>query len=182
MKDIEEMTEKEFKSFMLKREGHRKNFKVTNSWGVYDAYKAIRKNKWYNIGRPLKEHEFYSIIRKVNNYLAESLYGGNIVIFPHRMGSLRVYRKKSAAKIIDGKLRITNPINWDATLSLWFRDKEAMKNKTLVRYMNKCFYFIIYSKKNAVYKNIGFYSMQINRFLLKELSDRINKGQINTLW
>jgi hypothetical protein len=41
-------------------------YKVNNSLGVYDAYKWIRKNKWFNIGRPLKEHEFYSIIRKVN--------------------------------------------------------------------------------------------------------------------
>jgi hypothetical protein len=45
--------------------------KVTNSIGVYDSYKWIRKNKWYNIPRPLKEGEFYKIVRSINLYLAE---------------------------------------------------------------------------------------------------------------
>ena len=47
-----------------------RNYKITNSIGVYDLYKLIRKNHWYDIGRPLKEHEFYAIIRKVNSLLA----------------------------------------------------------------------------------------------------------------
>ena len=60
--------------------------KINNSLGVYDIYKLIRKNKWLNIGRPLTEHEFYSIIRTVNNYLASSFIEGYTIKFPHRMG------------------------------------------------------------------------------------------------
>ena len=56
--------------------------KITGSLGVYDAYRWIRKNKWLNIGRPLKTEEFYDIIREVNKYLAEELIKGNDVIFP----------------------------------------------------------------------------------------------------
>ena len=36
--------------------------KIRNSIGIYDIYKMLRKNKWLNIGRPLTEHEFYTII------------------------------------------------------------------------------------------------------------------------
>ena len=46
---------------ILKVTGHREHI-INKSWGVYDAYKWIRKNKWFDIGRPLKEDEFYNDI------------------------------------------------------------------------------------------------------------------------
>jgi hypothetical protein len=45
----------DFRSRVLKLNEHRVH-KVNNSVGVYDIYKAIRKNKWYSIGRPITEH------------------------------------------------------------------------------------------------------------------------------
>lgn len=56
----------EFRRKVLKVDGPRKH-KINNSIGVYDLYKHIRKNKWFNIGKPVSEHDFYSIIRTVNN-------------------------------------------------------------------------------------------------------------------
>ena len=73
------MTYEEFKSRIQHLSSPRKH-KVTNSIGVYSAYKFIRKNKWLNIGRPLTEHEFYSIIRKINDYFADSLLHGEDII------------------------------------------------------------------------------------------------------
>ena len=32
-----------------------------------DAYKWIRKNKWLDIGSPVSEHDFYKIIRGIND-------------------------------------------------------------------------------------------------------------------
>ena len=102
--------------------------KVTNSLGSYDAYKYIRKNKWFDIGRPLTEHEFYQIIRRVNNYLAEELVNGNDIIFPNRMGKLEL-RKRNSLPVIDknGSLKVTYAIDWDSTLKLWYDDEEAFK-------------------------------------------------------
>ena len=82
-----------------------RNVKVTNSWGVYDAYKAIRKHQWYDIGRPLKEHEFYSIIRGINDLLAEDIANGKDVTFPSRMGGLELRKIQSDISIVDGKLK-----------------------------------------------------------------------------
>ena len=98
---------KDFKSAIQGLQNTRTH-KVTNSLGSYDAYKYIRKNKWFNIGRPLTEHEFYQIIRRINNYLAEELINGNDVIFPNRMGKLEL-RKRNSLPIIDknGKLVVT---------------------------------------------------------------------------
>ena len=55
----------QFKNSIKKNKESRLH-KITNSFGVYDSYKWIRKNKWLNIGRPVTEHEFYSIIRTMN--------------------------------------------------------------------------------------------------------------------
>jgi hypothetical protein len=71
----------EFRRKILKVNGPRKH-KLSNSFGVYSAYKYIRKNKWFNIGKPVSEHDFYSIIRTVNNYLAELLSMGYDIKLP----------------------------------------------------------------------------------------------------
>ena len=45
--------------------------KARHSIGVYDAFKWVRKNGWFDIGRSLTEHDFYYIVRHMNNYLAD---------------------------------------------------------------------------------------------------------------
>ena len=87
------MTYEEFKASQQKIHDARKH-KVTGSLGVYNAYKWIRKNKWLDLDRPVTEKEFYSIIRRVNNYLAEELSKGNDVTLPHRMGRLELKKHK----------------------------------------------------------------------------------------
>ena len=156
--------------------------KIRNSWGVYDAYKLIRKNKWYDIGRPVTEHEFYSIVRNVNNLLAEEIANGGTVTFPSRMGKLELRKFQKGVSLVDGKLKITYPINWEDTLKLWFEDEEAKKNKTLVR--NECdfVYHVRYDKYDATYENKSFYQFTLNRFIKIKLKDKILKGEIDTLW
>ena len=83
------MTEIEFKK-NIKRVTSKRLHKVRNSIGVYDIYKHIRKNKWYNIPRPLKEGEFYKIIRSVNQYLGKALSEGREIKLPHRLGKIEL--------------------------------------------------------------------------------------------
>lgn len=71
----------EFRKKVLKLNQTRK-YKIKNSLGVYDAYKWIRKNKWLNIGEPVTEHQFYYIVRNINNCLAENLLLGEDIVFP----------------------------------------------------------------------------------------------------
>lgn len=158
-----------------------KRAKIRNSWGVYDAYKAIRKNGWYSIGKPVKEHEFYSIIRKINKLAAEEISKGNEFVFPARMGKLEVRKSKRGVSIVDGRLRITYPIDWRSTLELWFQDSEAKKNKTLLRNENDV-YQVKYNKYNANYNNKEFYQFALNRQIKKDLKNNILKGEVNVLW
>lgn len=78
-------TEQEIVNFLnsVKKVKDSRNHKVSNSLGVYDAYKFLRKRKWFDVGINLTEHQFYSIIRKVNNYLAESFLKGYDIKLPN---------------------------------------------------------------------------------------------------
>ena len=69
----------------------------------------IRKNHWYNIGRPVTEKEFYAIIRGVNNLLANEIALGHNVIFPERMGRLELRKHPCKATIKNGKLKVNFP-------------------------------------------------------------------------
>ena len=170
---------KDFKSAIQGLQNTRTH-KVTNSLGSYDAYKYIRKNKWFNIGRPLTEHEFYQIIRRINNYLAEELINGNDVIFPNRMGKLEL-RKRNALPIIDknGNLKVTYAIDWDSTLKLWYEDEEAFNNKTLVRLPERNIFRIKYNKNTANYNNKSFMEFQVNINIKVRLKQKIKNSEID---
>lgn len=175
------MEYKEFRNKLLKTEAPKKA-KINNSWGVYDAYKAIRKHQWYDIGRPLKEHEFYAIIRGINDLFAEEIANGKEMVFPGRMGKLELRKVQRGVSIVDGKLRNTYPINWDETIRLWYEDEEARKNKTLLRNESDYMYFVKYNKFGTIYENQSFYEFTLNRFIKKALKKNIEKGKIDTLW
>ena len=170
---------KDFKSVIQGLQNTRTH-KVTNSLGSYDAYKYIRKNKWFNIGRPLTEHEFYQIIRRINNYLAEELINGNDVIFPNRMGKLEL-RKRNSLPVIDknGNLKVTYAIDWDNTLKLWYEDEEAFNNKTLVRLPERNIFRIKYNKNIANYNNKSFMEFQVNRNIKVRLKQKIKNNEID---
>ena len=154
--------------------------KITNSLGVYDAYKFIRKNKWLSIPRGLTEHEFYQIIRRVNNYLAEELVNGNDIAFPSRMGKLEL-RKRNSLPVIDknGSLKVTYAIDWDSTLKLWYDDEEAFNNKTLVKLPERSIFRVKYNKDTANYKNKSFMEFQINRDIKTRLKQKIKNNEID---
>lgn len=171
----------EFKSAVLKRYTRKKGV-VSNCFGVYDAYKAIRRNGWYNIGRPLKEREFYAIIRGINNILAEKLKRGETVKLPYRMGKIELRKHERGVSFKDGKLKVTYPINWNKTLELWYNDEEAHRSRTLVRTENPICYKTTYDKYAANYENQSFYLFKLNKFIHDDLRENLKKGTIDTLW
>lgn len=150
--------------------------KITGSLGNYDAYKYIRKNHWFNIGRPLKEGEFYRIIRNINNLLAQELAIGKEINLPHRMGTLEIRKRPTRVAIVDGKLVTNLPINWDATLKLWCEDEESFNNKTLVRQETEDIFKVYYNKNKANYNNKSFYDFRPHRELKRKLSKTAREG------
>lgn len=168
----------EFRRKVLKV-NHSRNHKVKNSIGVYDIYKHIRKNKWYDIGQPITEHQFYTIIRQVNNVLADNLLKGNDIVFPNKMGRLEVRKFEPIIRFDDNKLTVRLPVDWDRTLKLWLEDEEAYKERTLVKMEEKEIFKVCYNKTRADFQNKGFYQLQINRDLKIALKKKIKLGNFD---
>ena len=168
----------EFRRKVLKVDGPRKH-KVRNSWGIYDAYKYTRKNKWFDIGQPVTEHQFYSIIRKINNYLADLLLQGHDIELPCRMGTIEVRKYDASISIKDGKVRSNLPIDWDRTLKLWSEDEEAYKERTLIKMEEKEIFKVYYNRIKADYKNKSLYEFAVNRDLKRRLKQRIKSGNFD---
>ena len=168
----------EFRKKVLKVE-HSRNHKVKNSIGVYDVYKHIRKNKWYDIGQPITEHQFYTIIREINNVLADNLLKGNDIVFPSKMGRLEVRKFEPIIRFDNNKLTVRLPIDWDGTLKLWSEDEEAYKERTLVKMEEKEIFKVCYNKTRADFPNKGFYQLQINRDLKIALKKKIKLGNFD---
>lgn len=161
--------------------GYRK-FKVSGSWGIYDAYKLIRKHKWFDIGRPLKEKEFYDIVRQVNNRIADEIAKGTTIIFPCKMGKLELRKDQRGVYFHDGKMRVTYPVDWQATLKLWFEDEEAREQKLLIRRNSKNVYKVHFNKYDATFNNKMFYDFTLNRFIKKKLKHNISNGLIDSVY
>lgn len=176
------MSWEEFRSDILKLKQAR-HHKVTNSVGVYDIYKYIRKNKWKGIGQPVSEHIFYSIIREINKGLARQLINGNDIVFP-KLGRLEIRKRKSYIKLENGKVKTNLPIDWDRTLRLWNEDEESFKNKTTIKMEEKEIFKVIYNRAKCKFNNKSFYSFMINRDIKKGLKQNIKEGHIDAfaLW
>ena len=157
---------------------------VTNSIGVYDVYKMMRKKHWYNIGKPVSEKDYYAVIRGINKRLAEEAALGHTVKFPLRMGKLELRKYPVGVKMVDGKVKITYPVDWNETLKLWYSDVEAERQKTLLRNENPYVYFVRYCKEgsNANYENKFFYQFALNTFIKRALSKNIKQGKVDTIW
>lgn len=168
----------DFRKKVLKLDKPRQH-KVNNSLGVYDAYKWIRKNKWLDIGRPITEHEFYTIIRQVNNLLAENFLKGRDIVLPHRLGTIELRKYETKMSFNNGKLHTNLPIDWDRTLKLWAEDEEAYKEKMLVKVEEKEIFKVFYNKGKANYNNKSFYEFKVNRDLKRRLKQRIKDGLID---
>lgn len=168
----------EFRRQVLKVDGPRVH-KVNNSYGVYDAYKYIRKNKWFDIGQPVTEHQFYSIIRRMNNLLAEALIHGHDIELPCRMGTIEVRKYDARVSIEDGKIKTNLPIDWDRTLKLWSEDEEAYKERTLIKMEEKEIFSIYYNRTKAKYENKSFYEFNPNRQLKLMLKRNIKAGRLD---
>lgn len=159
-----------------------RKFKVTGSWGVYDAYKKIRSNGWYNIGKSVTEHEFYSILRNVNKLLVEEIATGHSVRLPSYMGKLELRKSKRGVYLDNGKLKITYAVDWESTKKLWEKDSEAKRNKSLIRFENPYIYKVVYNKKNAKYENKLFYQFTTAKYLKQAIKRSILNGTTDSAW
>ncbi len=169
------MEEQKFVS-SIKRVTDSRKHKVTGSLGVYDAFKWYRKNKPSGKDYVVTESQYFAIIRRINEAMRDELIINGDLLFPCRMGRLEI-RKYPAIITTDGKKIKTNlPIDWEATLKLWYEDQESLESKTLVRANVPEIFRVHYNKFKANYNNKSFYQFSVNRELKKMLKHAIKNN------
>lgn len=172
----------EFKKRVRRASSHHVH-KIRNSWGIYDGYKYYRKNRPKSKEYVLSESQYFAITRQINNIIAENMTLGFSFKMPCRMGQL-ILKKYETKVTIDeqGNVHDNYPVDWDATLQLWYEDKESYDNKTLVKREEKEIYKFQYDKSSANYNNKSFYEFTINRDLRIKLKQRIKEGAVDTIY
>lgn len=164
----------------VKKVDSSRTHKITGSYGTYDAYKYYRKNKPKENKYILTESQYFNIIRSINKQLALNLIKGDIITFPHKMGSLILKKKEAKIYLKEGEIKSNLPIDWDSTIKLWYEDEESFTNKVLVRMEEKEIFKVHYDKTKANYKNKTFYTFNINRDIKLQLKNKIKNKELDT--
>lgn len=170
----------EFKAKVQKRNAPRCN-RIKNSVGVRQGFLFLQKRKWVDVGQPLTEKQFQQIIRGVNKALSDVFIEKKILTFPYGMGVLEARATSTAARYgADGKLIIPKPIDWDATLKLWYEDPEAMEKKVLIRSMQPSRIVMAYQKPEGPVVNKNYFTFYPNRAINRTLATLLREGTIET--
>lgn len=143
------------------------------STDFYKYYNSIYKNTKHQVNGD----SFRKIIKLFNESLMNEIvfkaYDFNI---PYGLGKICIRKTKSKNRIKDGKVVITQPIDWKATKELWQSDEEAKNLKKLVRINNThtdnyiCgFKYKIGTAKSLNVKAYGFKVSRPNKSLLTKV-------------
>lgn len=165
------MSFKDFSNTIRKSIGKRKS---SQSYGLKDAFHYYMDNSKYGLTRV----EFMKVITTMNDLAKEELLKGGSFSFPLKMGTIELRKTIRTPKIVNGKVKVTYPIDWSSTLKLWYEDPKAKEAKTLVRIESPIVYQFFYKKERADYHNRMFYRFNVSRGLKQKLKDNINNGVI----
>lgn len=166
------------KEFAVKVQSKKHIFDITNTNGSKEAWRWLKKNKWCNLP-PITEAQFGAIIKAMNQMYANDFLKGKDIVLPHNMGKIELRKRKTSANIVDGKLKVDTPIDWQKTIDLWFEDEESEKKKKLVRRNIGEVYIVHYNKSTAKFNNKMFYKFLPARTLKQSLKNLINQGSID---
>lgn len=163
----------------VKKVSDKRIHKVKNSYGVYDYFKYYRKNRPKSAEYVLTESQYFAIIRRVNEYIVDSIIKGEDVILPYRLGKIELRKISTYINFEGGKIRTNLAVDWDKTLKLWYEDSEAYKAKTLIKSEDKSIYKIHYNKVSADYTNKSFFKIDFNRDFKRRLKINIRENSID---
>jgi hypothetical protein len=163
----------------IKKVNNNRVHKVTNSYGSKDAFKYYRKIKPDNSKYVLTDCQYLHIIRSINDYLRDYLLEGKDVLLPERMGRLELRKITSKIKFENGKIKTNLPVDWAATLKLWYDNPMCKNKKQLVRQENTETFRVLYNRAKANYNNKSFYEFNTNRELKLGLKKNIKLNKID---
>lgn len=170
------MDNTQFKNDIKKVSGNRKH-KVTNSYGMKDAFIYYKKTRPKDKQYVLTDSQYRTLVKKVNILLSNILLEYGELKLPLDMGYLKVYKKENKPRLKDNKVVYNAPIDWNKTLELWATDNEARVSKTLVKVTPGDLYSIKYKHRYCKFKNKEYYLFKVHRSIKLKLKDKIIKKE-----
>ncbi len=162
----------EFKK-QVKKVYSERHYKLKNCFDIQRCFTYYRRHRPQESKFVITESQFYRILNAVHEEFIQQLLTGVDVTLPMHMGSIRITKSYPSVKYKNGELVNPYPIDWNKTIELWYEDEEAFKNKTLIRRILKVRYNIIYSKKDASYKNLYYFGIRFTRSLQKRVKEYV---------
>lgn len=175
------MNLKEYKISFKKKHGEHK-FKNSGLFreASYDFVKKNGKGKFNTIKKA--QTEYSKILRAIHEAWIEDFTKGFDITFPQHMGKLVLRKNSAKPKIVNGKLKIRYKIDWDKTLELWYNDKEAEKNKTLIRMEVPEIYKISYMIDKYCSTNSRYLTFKPCREFKIKLKGAIQNNSLDTIY
>ena len=158
----------------VKKVNSKRKSKISNSIGMNEAYRYYAK-----MCGKLSSQNFRKAIHLINLAIQESLARGEDLILPQKMGEFQLRKFNTSVDFKDGKLITNLPVDWKRTLELWKEDKQAEKEKFLVRLETPSIFRLYYKKQKANYANKSFMQFRTNRSLKQKLKQNINEKKVD---
>lgn len=153
----------------------RSSKKIPSEHGMSNYYKFYKKNYPYKV----EVSTYNNIISDLNKFIVtEIIDNADEFILPHRMGNIKIVKRKQGVKLLPDNTVINNsPPNWKATLDLWEKDEEAKEKKIIVRHKNShtggYVYTVRHDKYNATFTNKSIMMFKATRDFNRSLNKRI---------
>ena len=155
--------------------------KITGSQNTISGFHYYRKIRPKEKEFTLKDKEYLSIIREMNNLVADYLIKNKSIRLPSGFGKLEIVKIENKSWIdSNGKLVTSKVIDIHNTLKLWYEDEEARLNRSLIRFDNEYTFRIKYPQTGRMYQHNRYFSIQFNRNLRCKLRDAIQTGNYDT--
>lgn len=167
---------KEFMKSVKKVSGPRKHT-LKGSYGVKDAYAYYRTHRPKSSTYAVTDKQYRKVIRMVNEKIVEAFFEDGFFNFPVGFGSMVLVGYENSPKIVNGKLRYKASPDWDKTYKLWFEDKEAFAERTIVKVSPGTVYKISFHRGKSLYRNRSYFTFNFNRAIKDKLKEKIRNKE-----
>ena len=156
--------------------------------GLYKVgYRSVDVFKYYkkNGGIVKNQRLFTRVNRAFWETMIDEMLDNNFEFtFKHRMGTLRIIKRKKQLKLKEGKLDTSNiKPDWKATKLLWMENPKAREQKKLIFHMNEhtegYWFMFKWDKATACFRNKLAYSFVATRANKKKLVNSIYNGKVD---
>jgi len=162
------------------KEINKADYKTDDLYKFYKNEHKIKKTKSSKaVSRVLFSKILYTYYQKC---IEEVILKNKALQFGYNLGMLKVFKREPNFFKTGDLNKIDLPIDYNATLKFWSENKEAEKNKQIIRHLNDhsdgYIYFYKWVKFHAKLKNKGWYAFKATRTNKLLLSSEVKKQNV----